>query len=500
MPASILRRAGALLAVLALLPAAACAAGSYEAGPRNTLSIGFTAEPANLDFTTTEGVAIPEVMLTNVYEGLVELGASGEIEPLLAKSWTVSEDRTVYDFTLHDDVVFSNGEPFTAEDVEFSIERVPTEWTLALKSSMDVVDDVEVLSPTEVRVRLKRPSNKWLFDMTTRVGAVFSREGVADLANDPVGTGPFELAEWVRGESITLRARDDYWGEAPPLDGVVFRYFNDALALNNALLTEQIDVISSVQAPETIEQFTSEERFRLIEGTTNGEVVLALNNSRAPLDDVRVRRAVNHAVDREALLDTVWAGHGTLIGSMVPPTDPWYQGLSGYEHDPQRARELLAEAGQEDLALEFRVPNLPYAVASAQVIQSQLRQVGITAEIDVLEFPARWLEEVFTGQDYDMSVIQHTEPRDIVTFGDPDYYWRYDSPELRDLLAEADRGSEEQQVAAMREAARLLHDDAAAVFLYLQPNLILAHEDVLGLPENRITESFDVTELSWARS
>ncbi|WP_166348356.1 ABC transporter substrate-binding protein [Phytoactinopolyspora limicola] len=469
------------------------------AGEPTALTVGFTAEPANLDFTTTDGAAIPEALLVNVYEGLVKLDQdTGEIVPLLAESWEVSEDRTIYDFTLREGVTFSNGEEFTADDVKFSIERVQSDdWSVSLKSGMDVVDEVEVVSPTEVRVVLTEPSNNWLFRMTTRIGAMFTPTGVDDLANEPVGTGPYVVDTWNRGDSIVFAANDDYWGDAPAIDTVTLRYFADPTAANNAMLTGDIDVIGTVQAPEALDQFENEDRFQVIEGTTNGEVTLAFNNESGPMSDVRVRQAVKHAIDREALLETAWAGRGYLIGSHVPPTDPWYEDLTGmYPYDPDRAQDLLADAGAEGVTLRFRIANLPYAVAAAQVVASQLADVGITAEIEPLEFPARWLDEVFTNADYDMSIVAHVEPRDIGIFGDPDYYFRYDNEELRDLLTAADAGTPEEQIASMQDAARLLAEDAVADWLFLLPNLIVAADDVTGLPENRVGESFDLTAIS----
>ncbi|HEX5995699.1 MAG TPA: ABC transporter substrate-binding protein [Jiangellales bacterium] len=499
--------------VLAALVLTGCGAGSgaeQEADPTDsasepapsepsTLAIAFTAEPANLDFTTTDGAAIPEALLVNVYEGLVKIDQStGEIIPLLAESWEVSDDGRTYDFVLREGVTFSNGEEFTADDVKFSIERVQSaDWKISLKSGMDVVESVEVVSPTHARVVLAEPSNGWLFRMTTRIGAMFDPSGVDDLANQPVGTGPYVLEEWNRGDSLVLTANENYWGEPPAIETVTLRYFGDPSAANNALLTGDIDVIGTVQAPESLDQFAGDDQLQIIQGTTNGEVTLSFNNESGPMSDIRVRQAVKYAIDHEALLETAWAGRGFLIGSHVPPTDPWYEDLTGrYPYDPDRARALLAEAGQEDLTLRFRIANLPYAVASAQVIASQLAEVGITAEIEPLEFPARWLEEVFTNADYDMSIVSHVEPRDTGIFGNPDYYFRYDSQQVRDLLAQADTGTPDEQVDAMKQVARTIAEDAAADWLFLLPNLIVATADVQGLPQNRVSESFDLTAIS----
>ncbi|MFB9902798.1 ABC transporter substrate-binding protein [Allokutzneria oryzae] len=490
-------RALALLLVAVLV--AGCSAGSTASTPSDpsAITIGFTAEPANFDFTRSDGTAIPQALLYNVYEGLVKLDEKGEVRPLLAESWTVSPDRLVYDFSLRSNAFFSNGRPFTAESVKFSVERVKSAaWSISQKSKMDVVSRVDVLSPTKARVVLSRPSNNWLFDMTTRIGAMFTPDGVADLANDPVGTGPYDVAARNRGSSITLKANPRYWGVKPAYETVYLRYFKDATALNNALLSNGIDVISAVTAPDSMPQFEADTRFTVTQGITNGEVVLSFNGRKAPLDDVRVRRALTQAIDRRALLDTAWAGRGELIGSMVPRTDPWYTDLTGVNaYHPEHARQLLADAGQRNLNLRLRIPNLPYAVSSAQVVKSELNKIGVGVTIEPLDFPAVWLKSVFTEHDFDMSIVQHVEPRDITTFGNAEYYWGYDSPRVRQLLAEADRGSAEQQVSAMREVAATLANDAAACWLFLFPNMIVAKKKVGGLPLNQISESFDLTLL-----
>jgi len=279
---------------------------------------------------------------------------------------------------------------------------------------------------------------------------------------------------------------------------VTFKYFQDATSASNALLSEGADVIANYQALDALAQFEGDDRFTISEGTTNGEVVLAMNNASGPLQDIRLRKAVMYAVDRQALLESTSNGMGQLIGSMVPPTDPWYEDLSDlYTHDPQRARQLVEQAGGP-VRLRLRVPNLPYAVAAAQVVKSDLSEVGITAVIQPLEFPAAWLQQVFTNHSYDMSIIQHVEPRDIATFADPAYYWGYDNPQVQRLVAEADTGTPQQQNARMQEVARTLAEDAVADWLYLFPNVHVFAADLNGVPQNQVGESFDVTDLSWA--
>ncbi|WP_128376462.1 ABC transporter substrate-binding protein [Streptomyces cavernae] len=499
------RHTATVAATLACLLLAACSAGSTADGnadspdkTSDTLKIGLTAEPANLDFTKTAGAAIPQALLYNVYQNLVKLDQSGKMQPELATSWTLSKDRKTYTFQLVKDAEFSNGAPFTAEDAKFSIERVKSDWTISLKSQMDVVDTVQAVSPTELKVTLKEPSNDWLYRMTTRLGAMFSRTGVGKLATEPVGTGPYTVKKWNRGDSITLARRDDYWGREPHFASVTLKYFKDPTAMNNALLTGTINMIGQMQSPDALDQFKSNSKYKVVEGSTNGEVVLSLNNGSGPMRNPKVRQAVRYAIDHKALVDTCWAGYGKPIGSMVAPTDPWYQDLTNeYPYDRSKARQLLEESGEAGRTLRLRIPTLPYATACGTVVKSQLEQAGFKVKLDQLEFPAAWLSTVFKNADYDMSIIGHVEPRDIqAVFGDKTYYTRYDNPQFRALLKKADRGTQEEQTTYMREAARLLSRDAAADWLFLLPNLMVADKGITGLPVNSVSESLDLTGLS----
>jgi peptide/nickel transport system substrate-binding protein len=496
-----LTRAVALAGSAAMLLVAACSAGSGSSsgsstGANQSLSIGLVAEPASLDFTTTDGAAIPQVLLGNVYNGLVKQDETGKIVPDLAKSWTVSPDRKTYTFELVDNAKFTNGAAFTAADAVFSINRVKSDWTTSLKAAMDVVQEAKAVSPAQLQVTLSKPSNDWLFRMTTRIGAMFSQTGVDKLATNPVGTGPYKFGSWKRGDSIVLQRNDGYWGTKPFFNQVTLKYFKDPTALNNALLTGTINVIGTVQAPEALSQFTSNTKYQVIEGTTNGEVVLSFNNSKPVFKDLRVRQAIRMAIDHKALLDTCFAGRGKLIGSMVPPTDPWYEDLTGIApYDQAKAKSMLQAAGATGATLRLRLPTLPYAVSCGQVVKSQLEQVGLKVKIDQLEFPAAWLTTVFKNADYEMSIISHVEPRDLGAVFSPKYYTRYDDPTLQQLLAAADAGDEAAQVANMKKAARRISEQAAADWLFLLPNLIVADKNLTGLPTNAIAESFDLSRL-----
>ena len=483
----------------------ACSAGSggtsSEGSAENTsVTVALTGEPVNLDFTTTAGAAIPQALMSNVYEGLVEIDQAGKIQPLLAESWELSNGNKTYTFKLREGATFSNGEAFTAEDVKFSIERVQSDaWVSSLKKKMDIVDSVEVNSDTEVAVTLKQPSNAWLFDMGTLVGAIFDPSGVDDLAGTAIGTGPYEIDAWNRGQSIEFATREDYWGEAPAVENVSLRYFADAVATTNALQSGDVDVVYNMQSPELLSSFESDGKYQVLEGTSNGEIVLSMNNNMAPFDDLRVRQAVMHAIDRQAVVDTAWNGYGTVVGGPVPTTDPYYEDLNDvYPYDPAKAESLLAEAGAQDLDITFTVPTRPYATAVSEIVVSQLADVGINAKIESAEFPAVWLDEVFTKQDYQMSVVLAVESRDVLAmFNNPDYYLGYDNSKIKDLAAEADAADEAGYVDGMKQVVRTIVDDAAANTLFIFPNIVVAKAEVSGIPANSVTEALDLTNLGW---
>jgi peptide/nickel transport system substrate-binding protein len=275
------------------------ASSSAPSGPApsdGTLRLGLVAAPANMDFTTTDGAAIPQVLLGNVYETLVTQAQDGSIQPGLAESWTVSDDAKTYDFTIREGVTFSDGTPFTAQDAAFSIDYVKTAWTVGVAKAMNAVASATAVSPTELRVVLSEPNALWLFKMTTRIGAMMSPQHVDSLATEAIGTGPFVVSDWQPNQSVTLTRNEHYWGSAALEKTIVFTYFSDPTAMNNALITGDIQVITTVQTPQALSQFDTA-KYTVINGTTTGKVMMTINDARPPLDDGRVRQAINYALD-----------------------------------------------------------------------------------------------------------------------------------------------------------------------------------------------------------
>lgn len=483
----------------------ACSAGHTTiADPSDVasdaISIGLTGPPSSLDFTTTDGSAIPLVLMGNVFEGLVRIDADGELEPLLAKEWSISEDRLTYTFDLRTDVQFSNGEPFNAESAVFSIERVKSDaWTNGLASGMEIVQSATVENSHRLRVELSEPSNSWLWSMGTLIGAMMTSSGVEDLASNPIGTGPFLVDAWSPSQSLRFVANPGYWGQQPASSTVIVQYFSDATASTNALQYGDIDAVYDMQSPELAPVLAEDQDLEIDTGTTTGQVLLSMNQRHAPFDDVRVRQAVMYAVDRQAIIDTAWSGFGLDTGgSPTPQTDPWFVKSDMYPHDPEKARELLREAGATDLTVRLSVPTRPYAQQVSEILVSQLRDVGINVVIQSLEFPALWLDQVFTRHDYQMSIIVHTEARDLpVLFGNPEHYLGFDDPETRELLAKADKSSPQDEAEIMRAAVNRIMEQAAADTLFMFPNIIVRQSNLQGLPADRATDELRLNEVQY---
>ena len=467
-----------MAAVALALPLAACG----DAAPRDNVVVAASGAPAGLDFTTTGGAAAPQALVGNVYETLVRIDASGAPVPHLAER--VERDGGTFTFHLRDGVTFANGKPFTADDAAFSIHYVQNEWTNGLKAQMDPVTDVEVVDERTLRVTVEggtAAEDAWLWSMGTLTGAMMTPAGVDKLATAPLGTGPYTVARFDVGEAIEFDAREDYWGGDVARDGMI-RYFDDPVSAVNALRVGDADVVWGMQAPQLID--TLPEDIRVEVGTTNGEVLLSMNNTRAPFDDPNVRRAVAYAVDRAAVNEVVYNGLATDTGGApVPPTDPWYPGRDFYPFDPDKARELLAGRTPE---ITITVPNRPYAQEASELIYSQLRAVGFRVRLETVEFPAVWLNQVLKGHDYQASIVSHVEPRDVpMLFGNPDYYLGYDNAVVRERIAAGD----------MAGAVEQIMDDAAALTLANAPNIVLYAPGVSGLDPNVVTDSLPLNEV-----
>lgn len=488
------------LALSALL--ASCSAGHTAVTPVDTgagsraVVLASTSAANSLDFTTVGGAAIPAALMSNVYETLVRIDPdTGEILPHLAESWEVNSEGTQYVFQLRPGVTFSNGDAFTAETAAFSINYVRESWSNGLSSQMAAVESAAATGEHELTVTLSQPSAKWLWSMGTLTGAMMTPNGMDALASQPVGTGPFTVTGFSPNEFVSLAIRDDYWGE-PAASDVTIRYFPDAVSAVNAIQSGGADIVWAVQAPELLanvpDTFTTEV------GTTNGEVLLSMNNNAAPFKDPRVRRAVAFGVDRDAANAILWDSQATDTGGApVPPTDPWFTGKDYYPYNPHKARALMEEAGAVGAPLTITAPTLPYTQALGELLYSQLTEIGFDVTLESAEFPAMWLGQVMGAKDYQMSLVAHVEPRDITTlFGSPDYYLSYDSPEVRDLFARADSAPDEDtETELMGKAVNQIMADAGALTVMNMPNIVLTRPGVTGVHPDQVTDAIVLRDI-----
>ena len=368
-----------------------------------------------------------------------------------------------------------------------------------LKVLFEGIESVEAVDPLTVRVTLKSPDGGFPFKMAWGDAVMVDPASAADNATQPVGTGPFRLADWRQGDRVVLTRNDDYWGEAPALREAVFHFIGDPSAAFAAMMSGDLDAFPNYPAPETLPQLESDPRFQILIGTTEGETILALNNTQPPLDDIRVRKALAHAIDRQAVIDGAMFGYGTPIGSHFAPHHPDYVDLTAQSpHDPAQARALLDEAGIDRLSLRLALPPTPYARRGGEIVAEQLRAIGVDAQVINMEW-AQWLESVFGAGDFDMTIISHTEPMDIDIYGRDDYYFHYARPEFVALLDRlAATADPETRSALLREAQQMIADDYVNVFLFQLAKTGVADARLRGLWVNAPVPANDLTGVHWA--
>ena len=470
---------------------------------KDSVSIGMRLEPApGLDPTTGAAAAISQVTLYNIFEGLTRLDGGGDVHPMLAKSWTISEDGTTYTFTLEEGVKYHDGSDFTSADVKAQFERNAAEESAnKQKKLFRALKAVETPDPHTVVIRLDGPRSLLTFELAQAAAVILDEGSFADANTNPIGTGPYRFVKWTKGDSVELEKFDGHRNAADAqIRSVKFRFISDATAQVAALLAGDLDYMPRLSAPEMFAQFQADDRFTSLQGTTEGETIIATNNQHEALSDVRVRRAIMHAVDRQAVIDAVEAGHGTPIGSHFPPHHPAYVDLTGrYPYDPETARALLAEAGHGDgLELTLHLPPPSYARRGGEVVAAMLADVGITANIENVEW-AGWLENVYKKRQYAITIISHVEPMDIGRiYSDPDYYMQYDSAAFREIHDRfVTARTKEEQFRALEEAQRLVAEDAVNGFLYQLPKLGVAQKGLTGMWPSWPAFINDVSALRW---
>ena len=397
---SLIRR-GALAAAATLTLVLGTVTSLTAQTPPGVLVVGQIAEPKALDPAAVTAVNDFRILM-NVYDGLVRYKPGLlEVEPALATAWKISNDGTVYTFTLRGGVTFHDGSPFNAEAVVFNFDRMLKEdhpyyntGPFPLSFFFSAIKSVEAVDDMTVKFTLNEPYAPFMSNLAYPTGLIVSPAAVmrhgTSIGRNPSGTGPFKFVEWRANEAVVVEANRNYWDGAPALQAVVFRPITDANTRTAEMLAGGIDLMVEVP-PVSLSEFQGNS-FTVHEQAGPHVWFLILNAKEGPFTDVRVRQAANYAINKEAIVNDVLEGTAKVAAGPTPPAFAWAynEDLEPYPYDPNKARALIAEAGAQGAELTFYVTEggsgMLDPVAMGTAIQADLEAVGFDVKIETYEW------------------------------------------------------------------------------------------------------------------
>jgi peptide/nickel transport system substrate-binding protein len=496
-------RAAALAASgLALgLSLALAAPSAHAQSKKDSVVLAMTLEPQGLDPTAGAASSIAEVTLYNIYETLTKIQSDSRTTPLLAESWVPSPDLKVWTFKLRRDAKFQNGEPFNAVAVKFSFERaVATGSVNKDKATFANIERIDTPDEFTVVLNLKNGDPDLLFKLGQATAVMVEPKSAATNNSQPVGTGPYKLDAWAKGASVTLVRWDGYRHvKNVALRRVQMRFISDPAAQVAALLSGDVDIFPRVSAARSLKQFEGNKKYQVLVGGSRAKTIVAINNKRKPLDDVRVRSAIASAIDRKAVIEGAADGFGAPIGSFYVPGAPGYVDLTAVNgFDQARARALLHQAGVSlPLELTMKLPPTPYARQGGEVVAAMLEKVGFKIKMENVEW-AQWMSGVYGQKAYDLTIISHVEPLDFGNFARSGYYWNYDNAKFNELWARIQATIKpDERNKLMGEAQRLVAEEAVAAYLYQPTWITVAHSRIKGLWKDMPMFVNDMAAVSW---
>ena len=496
-----------LLAAVCLLSAvlSGCGGGSQAGTTENTdqstnmaadgaearaaageLNVGIAQDlDSSLDPHKTVKAGTREVMF-NVFEGLLKPDASGNLNPAVAESYTVSDDHLLYTFKLRSGVKFHNGQDVTPEDVIWSYQRC------AEPDSADIIQvaafaGVEMYAEGDDTVcfQLQEPSNEFTSYLTT---AILPKD-YTEQDTQPVGTGPFKFVSRTAQESVVLERFDDYWGEKPELTKVTYKIIENADSILLSLQSGAVDVFAHLTTTQIAQLGDG---FHVEEGTMNLVQALYLNNAEKPFDDVRVRQALSYAVDRQQILDLAFDGYGTLLGSSMYPAFSKYfdDSLTDYyTYNTEKAKELLTEAGYPNgFDMTITVPsNYQPHMDTAQVIVEQLKAVGINATIQPVTWES-WVQDTYSNRQFQATVVgvdasSMTASALLSRFVSTasNNFINYSNADYDALYAQAQACyDDEEQTAMYKDLEKNLTENAANVYIQDMADFVAVRDGLEG--------------------
>lgn len=450
--------------------------------------VGITQDLDSLDPHKAVAAGTKEVLF-NIYEGLVKPNENGDLVPAVASEYQVSEDGKTYTFTLRDGVTFHNGNAVTAEDVKYSIERCAglleeTDPSVMVESALSNIKGVTILDDKTIQLVLNTGDTELLAYLTCAiVPANYDK-----LDTLPMGTGPFSFVSYAPLESFVMKKNGNYWGDKAYLDEVTFKISSNTDSAFMELMAGAIDIFPYLtddqanQLPDT---------YQIAEGNMNLVQALFLNNAAEPFNDVKVRQAICYALDRQGILDMVAGGRGTIIDTnMFPAFTKYYNAelKDTYAYNTNKAKELLADAGYANgFTFTITVPsNYQYHVDTAQIIVEQLKAIGITAKIQLVEWNS-WLEDVYSNRNYQATIIgldSNLAPRDSVERFEStakNNFINYNNPQFDETFAKAIASTvDEEKVEYYKQLQAYLTNDAASAYIQDPPLLVAVNKKLSG--------------------
>ena len=455
----------------------------------NAVTVGIAQDLDNsLDPHKAVAAGTKEVMF-NVFEGLVKPTSNGDLIPAVASNYTVSEDHLTYTFTLREGVKFHNGDAVTAEDVVYSLKRVaaPTETGVVQVEALSIMADVAAVDERTVAITLTEPSNEFISYLTV---AILPAD-YTEQDTKPVGTGPFTFASRSAQENLILEKFEEYWGQKAYLDQVTFRIIENAEGLLMGLQSGAIDICSHLTTTQVSQLSDSE--FSIAQGNMNLVQAMYLNNAVAPFDNVLVRQALCHAIDRQMILDLAFDGYGTLIGSsMYPAFGKYFDDTltNHYAYDVDAAKALLAQAGYPGgFDMTITVPsNYQPHMDTAEVVVEQLKAIGVNAVIQPVEWET-WVSEAYVGRNFqatlvgvDASTMTARALLERFTSTYSKNFINYNNAEYDALFAQAQACYDDaEQTALYKAMERNLTENAANVYIQDLADLVAVRKGLTGL-------------------
>lgn len=481
-----------------------------------SLGLGSIAEAAGVltigrreDSTTFDPIATAQNVdfwvFSNVYDVLVRVDKTGtKLEPGLAESWEISPDGLTYTFKLRD-AKFSDGTPITAEDAAFTLLRIRDNELSLWSDSYSVIDTATAADPKTLVVTLKSPSAPFLSTMAMPAVSVVSKAGMESMgeeayAANPIASGAFTVAEWRRGDRVILKKNPEFWqADRVSLDGVEWISVPDDNSRMLSVQAGELDAAIFVPFSRVAELKTDPNLKVLVEPSTREDHLL-INHEHGALADPKVREALDIAIDKQAIVDTVTFGQGQVANSYIPAGALYHNDANILRpHDPEKAKALLAEAGASDLTLDY-VVNAGNEVDEqiAVLLQQQLAAAGITANLQKMDPSQTW--DMLVNGEYDLSVMYWTndilDPDQKTTFVlghdvNMNYMTRYRNDEVKQLVADARLEMDPVKREAMyTKIQELSKADTHWIDLYYSPFINVTRANIENFDQNPLGRFF----------